>query len=84
LLSVWYWIQSEEVAWRNDAWLLRSIGNAEEVVAAWGNNGAYLARDRAVLAMLERPKCLGVSQRGFPKHPLNIRATKKAARSRRT
>ena len=60
---------------RNDAWLRRLIGGAEEVVAAWGNHGSYLARDRTVLAMLERPKCLGVSRRGLPKHPLYLRAT---------
>ena len=62
---------------RNDAWLLRLIGDAEEVVVAWGNHGSYLARDRAALAMLERPKCLGVSRRGSPKHPLYLRATTK-------
>lgn len=61
----------------NDAWLRRLIGGAEKVVAAWGNHGSYLARDRAVLAMLERPKCLGVTGRGFPTHPLYIRATTK-------
>jgi len=60
---------------RNDAWLRRLIGDADEVAVAWGNHGSYLARDRTVLAMLERPKCLGVSRRGLPKHPLYIRAT---------
>ncbi|HKW09717.1 MAG TPA: DUF1643 domain-containing protein [Gemmatimonadaceae bacterium] len=65
----------DPVGYGNDAWLRRLIAGCDEVVVAWGNNGAYLARDRAVLTMLERPKCLGLSRRGFPKHPLYVRAT---------
>lgn len=66
---------SDPVGPRNDRWLQRLIGEAEEVVVAWGDHGAYLARDRVVLAMLVRPRCLGLSKLGHPRHPLYMRGT---------
>lgn len=57
---------------RNDAWLRRLVDEAEVVVAAWGNHGDYLSRDREVMRLLRRPRCLAVTKRGQPKHPLYI------------
>jgi hypothetical protein len=68
---------SNPVGPRNDRWIRQLIGEGEakEVVVAWGDQGAYLARDRAVLAMLVRPRCLGVSKLGHPRHPLYMLGT---------
>ena len=66
---------SNPVGPRNDRWIRQLIGEAEEVVVAWGDHGAYLARDRAVLAMLVRPRCLGLSKLGHPRHPLYLRGS---------
>lgn len=66
---------SDPVGPRNDRWLRRLVAEAEEVVMAWGDHGAYLARDRVVLAMLQRPRCLGLSKLGHPRHPLYLRST---------
>jgi hypothetical protein len=66
---------NDPVGPRNDRWLRQLIDDAAVVVAAWGNGGAYLERDRMVLGMIRRPRCLGISKRGFPRHPLYIRST---------
>ena len=60
---------------RNDRWIRRLLGEAAEVVVAWGDHGAYLARDRVVLTMLVRPRCLGLSKLGRPRHPLYMHGT---------
>lgn len=65
----------DPVGARNDRWLRRLIGEAEEVIVAWGDRGIYLARDLAVLSMLVRPRCLGLSKLGRPRHPLYMPRT---------
>lgn len=57
---------------RNDAWLRRLVDEAELTVAAWGNHGDYMDRDRQVVKMLRKPKCLAITKRGRPKHPLYL------------
>jgi hypothetical protein len=57
---------------RNDSWLRRLVAESSLVVAAWGNHGDYMGRDRRVLELLREPKCLAISKRGHPKHPLYI------------
>lgn len=53
-----------------------SVGN---VVVAWGAHGALYSRDRRVLSLIEfagyRPRCLGMTKDGFPKHPLRLVGT---------
>jgi hypothetical protein len=71
------WKAPDPIGPANDRWLRRLIGESEVTVAAWGNHGTRLGRDRSVLALLQHPKCLAVSKRGQPKHPLYIRATTK-------
>ena len=57
---------------RNDAWLRRLVDEAELTVAAWGNHGDHMDRDRQVVKMLRKPKCLAITKRGRPKHPLYL------------
>ncbi len=59
----------------NDAWIARYQEQAGLVVAAWGAGGALNGRDRAVLAMLKTPRCLGKTKAGAPRHPLYIAAS---------
>lgn len=53
--------------------LLHAKGN---VVVAWGAAGEVLGRDRAMLRKLASqgfdPKCLGITAKGFPRHPLRL------------
>lgn len=45
------------------------------VLCAWGANGSFMNRDRAVLDLLADRDlvCLGTTKAGHPKHPLYIR-----------
>ena len=56
----------------NDLWLRRSAQMASLVIAAWGNHGGHLKRDLAVLSLLPRMMCLGLTKKGKPKHPLYL------------
>lgn len=60
----------------NDRYLLAAHARADELVLAWGIHGAWLERDREVLALLSghgaRPKCLGLTREGHPRHPLYL------------
>ena len=66
---------SDPVGSENDRHLQEAVAGAALVVAAWGNVGTLLGRDRVVLAMLgpRRLHCLGVTLRGQPRHPLYVR-----------
>lgn len=59
----------------NDKALLEAVQGADCLVAAWGNYGVYLDRDKFVLSLLSAYKfqCLGVNANGTPKHPLDRR-----------
>jgi hypothetical protein len=43
-------------------------------VAAWGNNGNFMNRDKEVVEMLQNRDlyCLGITQEGNPRHPLHM------------
>jgi len=58
----------------NDRWIRRTVRQADVVVAAWGNHGAYLDRGAHVRAMIPpfRVECFGVTKAGQPKHPLYL------------
>ncbi len=58
----------------NDFWLRLSMQTSGLIVAAWGNHGGYVNRDRAVIAFMPPMMCLGVTKKGKPKHPLRLRA----------
>lgn len=60
----------------NDAMILKTGQEADQIIAAWGTHGAHLARGTAVrtlLCKLGKPLYhLGLSKAGHPKHPLYI------------
>ena len=56
----------------NDHWISAELNLAERVVAAWGNHGHLLDRDKQVLDLLEQPYCLGTTKTGCPRHPLYL------------
>lgn len=60
----------------NDAYLRRAAERSSLRVVAWGTHGALKGRHGAILALLaDYPlTALGVTQEGFPKHPLYLRA----------
>ncbi len=67
---------NDPVGPENDAYLRKAAEQAELRVAAWGTHGALHNRHEAVLAQLAdfSLTALGVTQGGFPKHPLYLRA----------
>ena len=67
---------------RADSFIASSMDWAEHVVFAWGS-GSSVSRRKAFVARAERvvelagqrgcrPKCLGLTKDGFPKHPLYV------------
>ena len=54
----------------NDNWLKELGKSAGVVVAAWGNDGAYLGRSRVVASRITNLKCLKINKTGEPAHPL--------------
>lgn len=69
---------ADPVGPENDLVIRRACKSVDCVVVAWGVHGTLSNRDREVLAMLESPQCLGVTNGGAPRHPLYL-----AARARR-
>jgi hypothetical protein len=59
----------------NDQWLRETADHAELVVCAWGTHGKLNGRGLEVAEMLQqfKPKCLGLTKHGHPKHPLYLR-----------
>ena len=64
---------------KNDVIIQESCTWADQVIAAWGNHGAYLNRGAQVTELLRtssKPLLhLGLSKQGHPKHPLYIAYT---------
>ncbi len=60
----------------NDDYTKQMIGLSDKVLFGWGQftNRMKLVIDRAeiVKKMVQNPYCLGITQKGFPKHPLYI------------
>jgi hypothetical protein len=59
----------------NDQYLTAAAARAAGIILAWGAKGAYLQRDRTVLALLslhatQSLYCLGIAHNGCPCHPL--------------
>jgi hypothetical protein len=63
----------------NDEYLTGSAQVASIVLVAWGTAGNTLGRDKEVLRLLKdsygvKPECLATTKKGFPQHPLYVRA----------
>lgn len=69
---------ADPVGPENDRYLIEIGRQAGIVIAAWGIHGMYQRRDLAVLDLLADQgvtlHCLGMTQGGFPKHPLYLPA----------
>lgn len=68
--------QDDPVGEENDAAILEYATKAHAVILGWGTDGAYLNRDVAVLALLERTgrpiMALSTNMDGTPRHPLYV------------
>jgi hypothetical protein len=62
----------EPVGPDNDVWLRILAGESQLKIAAWGANGGYRDRDKAVLALLQGHDLhyLRLTKEGHPGHPL--------------
>lgn len=62
----------------NNQIIREAIKQADLIVCAWGANGGFLERDQQVLKLLSpypnMTKCLGVTDKRFPRHPLMLKA----------
>ncbi len=62
---------TDPVGPENDDYLLRISADHNMIICAWGTNGGYRGRDKAVMDLLNRTvHCLGLTKKGFPFHPL--------------
>jgi len=65
---------SDPVGPENDHHLETFLGEVNQVILAWGNNGLWRGRDKAVLELLRNKGlplwCLKISAQGAPEHPL--------------
>jgi hypothetical protein len=66
---------ADPIGSENDRYLAAAAARAAGIILAWGAEGTYLQRDRAVLTLLSlhtaQPLCcLGTAQNGCPLHPL--------------
>lgn len=59
----------------NNRWLRRLLGEADIAIAAWGNDGQFMARSTAVRTMSDRWQLLRLNHSGEPAHPLYLPAT---------
>lgn len=71
--------QPEPVGRDTDRWIARSCRGADLVVLGWGAHAARGDRARRVLTLIAplhpRPRCLGTTAQGHPRHPLYLRAS---------
>ncbi|MCL6605535.1 MAG: DUF1643 domain-containing protein [Paenibacillus sp.] len=59
----------------NDNYIISRASECKDIVLAWGTNGGFLKRDKAVLKLLVNYKlnCLEETKFGHPKHPLFVK-----------
>ncbi|HIF17629.1 MAG TPA: DUF1643 domain-containing protein [Cycloclasticus sp.] len=58
----------------NNKWLKKLANDAAIVVAAWGNDGAFLGRSTDAKKLLSNLHYLKINQSGEPAHPLYLAA----------
>ena len=54
----------------NNKHILKNHQKSQLTVAAWGNDGHFLKRDKEVLKIICNPMCLNINKSGQPAHPL--------------
>ena len=54
----------------NDQQLIKLSKMADLTVAAWGNEGALINRDKQVIKLIPNLMCLKINKSGQPAHPL--------------
>ena len=57
----------------NRQYIKRANAEASLTIAAWGDHGKYLGRDKIVMEMLTKPHYLTLTKNGSPRHPLRLR-----------
>lgn len=75
-------LAADPIGPHNDSVVAAAAAAAHAVVVAWGAGGKLDGRDRAVASLLRpyRPRCLGVTAAGAPRHPLYVRADQRLLR----
>lgn len=72
--------EPEDVERTNTDTIRRLAGLVDEVIVAWGDDGALEGRDDRALAAIRaagaEPKCLGTTKSGYPLHPLRLPKTR--------
>jgi hypothetical protein len=58
----------------NDDYIFISSARSMMIIAAWGTNGGFKNRDKAVLELIRNVYCIDVSKEGHPKHPLYLKS----------
>ena len=54
----------------NNKHILKNHQKSQLTIAAWGNDGNLLKRDKEVLKIINNPMCLNINKSGQPAHPL--------------
>ena len=54
----------------NNKHILKNHQKSQLTIAAWGNDGHFLKRDKEVLRIINNPMCLNINKSGQPAHPL--------------
>ncbi len=57
----------------NGDWLRLLAQEVDLIVAAWGNHGGHMKRDHVTTLLMPSMKCLGVTKKGQPRHPLYVK-----------
>lgn len=77
-------LHHDPVGPENDRWLLTSATSSSLIIACWGAHGFHLGRDVAVQLLLRKIDaplfCLGITEGGFPRHPLYVPSAQKPIR----
>lgn len=71
---------TDPIGSENDRYLKQAVELADKIIVAWGNRGILRNRSRVVLDWLtgfDALYCLGITQRGYPRHPLYVKSNTK-------
>jgi len=66
--------QQSPIGKENDKWITELTNKAGIVIAAWGNDGAYLNRSKQVKMHIKNLHYLKLNKSGEPAHPLYLKA----------